>query len=352
MATKKKARKKTAAKASAAATGPVTLAQAKTLAKAKTGPKPAAKKAVADASVRKVADERRRLELRTRADLKQRIKLYEETYAVMQERGVKGLAQKPKGPGMKAPSAPLRIMAEGDSWFDYPVPFFGGGVVERLEKKLGLPILSSADAGDEVRFMLGVKQRAKLEALFARANQQGKPWDVLLFSGGGNDIVDEPLCLWVRPWAAGAPPDALIHKARFDAALAIVRAGYEDLIAMRDRLSPGTRLVFHGYDFALPTGKGVCTLGPWLKPAFDYHGYPNLAARAAVVKRVLQQFAQTLAALEASHAANVSFINAQGTLDAHADWWHNELHPNQKGFDVFVKRFDQTLRALYPGRFP
>jgi hypothetical protein len=26
---------------------------------------------------------------------------------------------------------PLQIFAEADSWFDYPVPFFGGGIIPR-----------------------------------------------------------------------------------------------------------------------------------------------------------------------------------------------------------------------------
>ena len=350
----KKTVKRAKPKAPAAPQGPVSLEQAKQIAMLRRGAKPAAKKAIASASAEKVADERRRLELRKQADLRERIKLYEETYAVMQQRGVKGLAQKPKAPGAKAPTgAPLRIMAEGDSWFDYPV-LLRGGLITRLEKSLGLPILNSAQAGDEVRYMLGVKQRTKLEALFERAKQQGKPWDVLLFSGGGNDIVGEPLCLWVRPFAAGAPPDALIDKPRFEAAMGIVRAGYEDLIAMRDRKSPDTHLVFHAYDFALPTGEGVCLLGPWLEPAFRYRGYPDYPkpeSGAAVVKQMLLQFAQMLTALQASHP-NVTFIDAQGTLDTHPDWWHNELHPNSDGFDLFVDRFDHELRALYPGRFP
>ncbi|HVN41007.1 MAG TPA: hypothetical protein VMW19_22820 [Myxococcota bacterium] len=342
-------------KAPAAARGPVSLEQAKAIALARRGAAPAAKKAIASASPGTVAAERRRLELRKRADLKERIRLYEETYAVMQQRGVKSRAPAAKASIAKAAmGAPLRIMAEGDSWFDYPV-LLRGGLITRLEKSLGLPILDSAEPGDEVRYMLGVKQRTKLEALFAHANEQGRPWDVLLFSGGGNDIVGEPLCLWVRPWVAGTPPDALIDKPRFEAALGIVRAGYEDLIAMRDRLSPGTRLVFHAYDFALPTGEGVCMLGPWLAPSFDYRGYPkypDFLVRAAVVKQMLLQFAQMLAGFQTSHPANVTFIDAQGTLDTHPDWWDNELHPNSDGFDLFAARFDRDLRGLYPGRFP
>ena len=74
------------------------------------------------------------------------------------------------------------------------------------------------------------------------------------------------------------PPAGLIHQPRFDAALALVRAGYEDLIALRDQLSPTTHLVFHGYDFAIPDGRGICHLGPWLKPTFDLRKFPNRAA--------------------------------------------------------------------------
>ena len=58
-----------------------------------------------------------------------------------------------------------------------------------------------------------------------------------------------------------------------------MRAGYEDLIGLRDSLSPQTRLFFHGYDFAIPDGRGICHLGPWLKPTFDLRGFPTLASR-------------------------------------------------------------------------
>jgi hypothetical protein len=57
---------------------------------------------------------------------------------------------------------PTQILVEGDSWFDYPVPFFGGGIIPRLEHRLGVPILNLAKAGDEVRYMLGVEERAVL----------------------------------------------------------------------------------------------------------------------------------------------------------------------------------------------
>ena len=160
----------------------------------------------------------------------------------------------------------------------YPVPFFGGGIIPRLENRLGVPILNLAKAGDEVRYMLGVEERRLLTEHLTNGCPAGGPWDVLLFSGGGNDIVDNPMALWIRDWDPAIPPVKLIHQPRFDTALALVRAGYEDLIALRDQLSPGTDLVFQGYDFAIPDGRGICGYGPWLKPTFDLRKFPTRAA--------------------------------------------------------------------------
>jgi hypothetical protein len=243
--------------------------------------------------------------------------------------------------------APLQIVAEGDSWFHYPVPFFGGGIIDRLENRLGVPILSLAKAGDEVRYMLGVEERAILTEHLTDGSPAGGPWDALLFSGGGNDIVDNPMALWVKDWNPAMPPADHIHKARFDAALALVRAGYEDLIELRNELSPNTHLVFHGYDFAIPDGRGICGFGPWLEPTFKLRKFPARAAMEAVVKAMLEQFAVMLGSLA---GPTVTFINGQGTLAPQPSSWHNELHPARAGFGKFADIFHVRLKALFPDR--
>lgn len=347
------------------ADGPVTLEQAKALVQARAprhavrrqgGPLPAASPA-------SVGAERKKLELERRRENERRIREYKATLEIMKQRGVKGLTPKAakvgkrRAPGVggapavrRAPAAqPLQIFAEGDSWFDYPYPFFGGGVIPRLEDKLGVPILNLAKAGDEVRFMLGVEERRILARQFTDGCPAGGPWDVLLFSGGGNDIVDNPMALWIRDYNAAVPPNALIHQARYDAALALVRAGYEDLIGLRDSLSLGTHLIFHAYDFAIPDGRDVCNLGPWLKPTLDLRKFPiGSAARFEVVKAMLKQFAALLLSLE-SHGG-VTFINGQGTLAPNPSSWHNELHPSKDGFRKFATLFHTKLKALFPAR--
>ena len=216
--------------------------------------------------------------------------------AAAEKRGQARARPPPKGGSF----APLQIFAEGDSWFDYPVPFFGGGIIPRLENRLGVPILNLAKAGDEVRYMLGVEERKLLIEHFTNGCPAGGPWDVLLFSGGGNDIVDNPMALWVKDWNPAMPPADHIHQPRFDAALALVRAGYEDLIALRDKLSPTTHLVFHGYDFAIPDGRGICYLARGSSRPSTCANSRRARRHRRSYKAMLQQFAAMLTSLPLS----------------------------------------------------
>lgn len=306
------------------------------------------------ASLRSIAEKRKTLQLRRQQENRRRIQEYTATLEILKRRGVKGLAPKAarrRAFGIKYEVAtraqPLQILAEGDSWFDYPVPFFGGGIITRLEGLVGVPILNLAKAGDEVRFMMGVEERTILANQLKQGCPAGGPWDVVLFSGGGNDVVDNPMALWVKDFDPAIPASNHINQVRFAAVLALLRGAYEDLITMRDALSPTTHLVFHAYDFAIPDGRGVCGYGPWLKPTFDLRGFPRRKDAFEVVKAMLKEFAALLQSLS---RADVTFVNAQGTLSSQTSSWHNELHPSKVGFQKFAEIFHQHLKAKFPGR--
>jgi hypothetical protein len=347
------------ARAVAPAAGPVTLDEAKALARTKRptlAVRAVRQTAAPAASPAAVGAEREKLEQQRREEFARRIREYKATMEIMKTRGARRPRSKKGAAKAKASElatqpemfAPLQIFAEGDSWFDYPVPFFGGGIIPRLEDRLGVPILNLAKAGDEVRYMLGVEERTLLMSQLRDGCPAGGPWDVLLFSGGGNDIVDNPMALWIRDWNPAVPPAKQIHQARFDTALALVRAGYEDLIALRDKLSPTTHLVFQGYDFAIPDGRGICGHGPWLKPTFDLRNFPTRTAAQEVVKAMLMQFAALLTSF--ATLSKVTFITTQGTLAAQTSSWHNELHPARAGFEKFADLFYRELKKLFPNR--
>jgi hypothetical protein len=334
--------------------GPLTLKEAQAVVRiqhAATAPRQKEKAAL----LRRIGSERRKLDRERRAQLRERRRAYDAAYRVLAERGI----ERPAAPPVQAvprtaalSQPPLRILAEGDSWFDYPVTF-QGGIVPRLASRIGVPIHDLSQAGDEVRFMLGVEQRKKLAKELKRMVDLGTPYDVLLFSGGGNDIVGDPLCLWVQTFDSTIPPAQHVQTARYQAALGLVRAGYEDLIAIRDAVSPTTRLLLHAYDFAIPDGSGVCFYGPWLKPSFDLRGFPTMTTTngAAVVKEMLTLFRTLLAQLAAAQPSSVALVETQNTLQGPADW-DNELHPDPGGFDAIVEKFRAKLAALFPGRIP
>jgi hypothetical protein len=339
-------------KAVTPAAGPVTLAEAKALARARHPKLVAAKAVTPQPQPQRLGAERKRLEEDRRRERERRTREYTATMKIMKDRGARrSTLEGPKSGAAVAKSGafkPLQIFAEGDSWFDYPPFLFKGGVVPRLESRLGVPILNLATAGDEVRFMLGVEERQILTKHLRDGCPAGGPWDALLFSGGGNDIVANPMALWIRDWDPAVPPAEHIHQARFDAALALVRAGYEDLIAMRNALSPSTHLFFHGYDFAIPDGRGVCFVGPWLEPTFKLRRFPSLAPATKVVRAMLEQFAAMLTTL--GTRPKVTFINGQGTLKPIPTSWHNELHPSRDGFDTFADLFQRKVKDVFPNR--
>lgn len=356
---KPKAKKKQPAsrRRAAASAGPLTLEEAYAVVRARS-PKRTVRRAAASSAAMEVTPEsvgkaRRDVDKQYDQEIERRTAEYKATLTLLKKRGVKGLTAE-DAPGRVAGARrratgagqPLQVFAEGDSWFHYPV-FLRGGIIPRLEKRLGVPILNLAKAGDETRYMLGVKQRKIIAAQFDAGCPAGGDWDAMLFSGGGNDIVEDPMALWIRDYDPSIPVEDHVDPERFGAALSMVRFAYQDLITLRNDLSPNTQLVFHGYDFAIPSGEGVCFLGPWLEPTFDLRKFPLGHTRFLVVKAMLQQFAEMLSAIE-KKSKHVTFLNGQGTLPVKESSWHNELHPSKDGFNKFADLFHAKLKLLFP----
>ena len=157
-----------------------------------------------------------------------------------------------------------RALVEGDSWFQYDAVI----AVNPTPANLFLSTceyfrcvsLSLAQVGDTVSHMLGPtpafgKPGMPIEDDPSGARNLGriadylKPEnriDVLFFSGGGNDVVDN-LANLIRPFEANiTAKDALIEE-RVDVQMEALRRGYRRLLDVRDRVSPHTWLMTHQY---------------------------------------------------------------------------------------------------------
>jgi len=235
----------------------------------------------------------------------------------------------------------MKIIADGDSWFDYPW-FMGtnGGLVDHLEKILGLPIINYAHAGDATVTAMGLKKSKRLESILPGA-------DILLFSGGGDDIAGDQFCIWLNQNTDGDIKKA-INWNRLGAILNLIIADYEDLTDIRDRLAPNCYIVTHSYDFPVASKLGVGVLfgalGPWLKPGLDYCGWTDEDDQVLIVKMVLQEFQTRLSAFAAQNRNHIH-INTQGTLGP--DDWDNEIHANDSGWTKLAQVVNTGLLPLF-----
>lgn len=250
------------------------------------------------------------------------------------------------------PSPALNLLAQGDSWLDYPLPPLShSDIIAHLKAMPHSPlILSLAHHGEAAEDMLGVqKLRRLIEQLDTGSDDP--LYDAVLFSGGGNDLVGDQFRLWLNDAVdVAANPAKALRQERVDGILAVVRAAYEDLISACEKVGKkqgrAIPIFAHSYDFALPTGIGVCGAGPWLKPGLDDRGWSE-SAGTEIVKTLLQQFAAMLDALQA-RSGNFHHVRTQGVLTANQ--WANELHPTPDGFAAITAQFVFELRNVFPER--
>lgn len=251
-----------------------------------------------------------------------------------------------------APAEPsLNLLADGDSWFDYPLTGdlpISSDIIKELPSLIASAptILNLAHHGEAMTGLMGVTRYNRLKAQLT--DPKNGAFDAILFSGGGNDLVGDQFRLWLRDAAAadGDPSKALDQQALSDI-VGVVLSAYHDLCAVRDLAGHRIPIFVHAYDFARPTGNGVCGVGPWLYPSLKSRGWMDdtsdsqVATGGGIVKLILLEFEQQLRALAADKRNNIVLVQTQGTLAAKE--WANELHPTPDGFKKIAQKFADAL---------
>jgi hypothetical protein len=241
---------------------------------------------------------------------------------------------------------PLIIVADGDSWFDYPLPLIGHtDVADSLKRQATLTpaMMKLAHYGDATTTLMGVTKRRRLIDYISEPAHG--PIDVLMFSGGGNDLVGDQFRFWLEN-AADVNDDLAqsVNNELLRDILGVIDGAYLELIRIRNRYASNATILLHAYDFAIPTGIGACPFaGPWLRPSLVEQGWPDVEQGRHIVKAILEAFKSRLKDLCAIHQ-NVVLVETQGTLSS-SDW-ANELHPTPGGFGKIAARFRSTLRRM------
>jgi lysophospholipase L1-like esterase len=247
------------------------------------------------------------------------------------------------------------LVAEGDSWFDYPF----NDILSLLEDQHGYDVESVAHKGDRVEEMAyGGGQLDELTRRLEKLLRQGIIPRAILLSGGGNDVAGDEFGMLLNH--AGSAISGLNDQVVTGVIDQRVRLAYVTILnavthVCQARLERTLPILVHGYDYPVPDGRGFLggwwfLPGPWLEPGFREKGFARLPERITLAKQLIDRFnAQVRAVAALSVFPHVTFVDLRGTLSIGADyrtWWDNELHPTRLGFERVTQRFADALAAL------
>jgi hypothetical protein len=242
------------------------------------------------------------------------------------------------------------LVAEGDSWFDYPV---GTDIIDCLRYHYGYDIINYAKAGDTLENMIyGTKINRRLEPVspsiadvLARLTDL-KP-KVFFFSGGGNDVAGEEFESYLNHKQSGLP--FLRQQFLEDMVNKVFRKYFEDLIAKVAAVSPDTYILVHGYGHTAPTGEGVDILvfnfaGPWLLPALVRKRILDTNEQRQSVFFAINTYNDMLQDLSLNYP-KFKHIDLRDILDPDHDWV-NELHLYNSAYARVAKRIHEEIEQL------
>ena len=247
---------------------------------------------------------------------------------------------------------PISFLAEGDSWFAYPRQFIIAGpasnIVQVLGRKKRYVIYSTACNGDEAVTMMTGDQKFA----FTKRVMHTK-FDIILFSGGGNDIVGKyDFDFFLKPRSTSPKLEDCIEMERLDNKLRQIRSVYVELIerTLQYSMNKDIKIITHTYDYAVPDEKGyelfdLIPIGDsWIYPYLMEKGFEKKTEQRKVIKLMLSKFRDEIKSLQKIYRKVFFVVNTQGTLNDNQ--WRNEIHPTPGGFNIISKMIDDKIKAV------
>jgi lysophospholipase L1-like esterase len=280
--------------------------------------------------------------------------------ALSRRKARRAAAARPRGAraalAAAAAAPPGLLVAEGDSWFDYPF----SDVLQELED-LRYDVEDVAHRGDTVEDMAYAEdQFAALLRRLHKIKDRGQTPKAVLISGGGNDIAGQEFSVLLNHARSGLPAinDRIVSglfedRLRFAIASLVGAVTHFSQQIFRKKLP----IFLHGYDYPVPDGRGVLggawfLPGPWLEPGFRRKGYDTVPVRMPIMSMLIDRFNDVVSSIAGSSGfAHVHYVDLRRTLkttlanDVYKQWWGNELHPTGKGFEAVAQRFHQEIQA-------
>jgi hypothetical protein len=227
----------------------------------------------------------------------------------------------------------LRLVSEGDSWFQYPIVL--QDIIDDLFDEYAIYDMSAAgdtlhNIGRGISDVIGVLNAEKSSGL--------------LLSGGGNDFLDRDVFSHVLrgfdPSFHSAAEYVIAH--RVAERMQSIQADYIAIFEAVMQRAAGVKIFCHGYDWAIPRFGG-----PYLWPVMDEKEIPD-PLRPEITKILVDAFNDLMRTLAAGpkFTGVVTYIDCRGAVGSNTGAWHDEIHPLDPGFARIADRFRQAINRL------
>ena len=268
-----------------------------------------------------------------------------------------------------APDYAWHILAEGDSWFTIgALP--SSNLLFELRLARWTQILNLAYPGDTIVGAGTLAKNKDLASYLAKKNF-ATPFQALLLSGGGNDVIDAAPKLILPAAPKGSDPDdpaSYLDAAALAPLLGNIQAAFATIVSLRDSkssLSRNAPAFVHTYDYATPRNAparflgGLKLKGPWLFKAFA-GSKADVVMQQKIADRLIDRLADALWALDSSSGKpqslpNFHVIDTRNTLVpanpselGSSNDWLNEIHPTHDGYRKIAARISPQINALLP----
>jgi hypothetical protein len=279
--------------------------------------------------------------------------------------------------GFRADPANKVILAEGDSWFEFPI--FVKDIIDWLAKREDYAIYSLAYGGDWLANIM--YQGEYIEGLPVHDP------DVFLISGGGNDMVggNRLTTMLINPgknankinspsneyidfvWSKlGNTPEAQdilegspYLTGEFTSFINVIRLQYELMFSNIFIKYPDLKIITQGYDYAIPDPRIHFGLnipywhqpllnyftgtGKWLYESFMLKGITDIRLQKKIVRAMIFDFNEMLVKIATkTNYPNLYHIDCRGACNE-TSHWYDELHPKSHIFKRIAQKYQDCI---------